>query len=77
MISESVSLVNSGIAIILFLDLAICCLLKMECKRLALKITLQKFLDIQRNTKINDILYFLTTLTVIFCKFELAKMDRY
>ena len=32
---------GSGIAIILFLDLAICCFIKMECKRLALKITTQ------------------------------------
>ena len=63
----------SGIAIILFLDLAICFFIKMECRGLALKITLHKFLDIQRNYKLHDILYFPTTLTIIFGNIQIRK----
>ena len=63
----------SGIAIILFLDLAICCFIKMECKRLVLKITLHKFLDIRRNTKVYDILYFPTTLTLIYGNIQIRE----
>ena len=40
----------SGIATIMFFDLAICCFIKMECKRLVLKITLYNFVDTWRNT---------------------------
>ena len=63
----------SGIAITLFLDLAICCFIKMECKRLAFKITLYKFLDIRRNTKLYDIIYFPTALAIIFGNIQIRK----